>query len=96
MKVFKSDGRYKLHSSGYEYIAEFRWKNRDDDASYSKIMKGLEAMHGPQWEEIPGSSFWLAKKKRNEHYVLEVNRNAKRRRIYVKNESDITMALLKG
>lgn len=95
MKVFKSDGRYKLHNYGYVYIADFRWKNRDDEESYRKIMKGLEEMHGPQWEELPGGSFW-SKKKRNEHYVLEVNKSAKRRRIYVKNESDITMALLKG
>ena len=96
MKVFKSDGRYKLHNRGYTYIAEFRWKNRDDDAAYSTIGRGLESMHGPQWLDMPGKSILGARRMRNENYVLEVNKNAKRRRIYVKNESDITMALLKG
>lgn len=96
MKVFKSDGRYKLHNRGYTYIADFRWKNRDDEESYRKIMKGLESMHGSQWLEMPGDSIFGKRRMRNEHYVLEVNASAKRRRIYVKSEADITMALLKG
>jgi hypothetical protein len=95
MKIIKSDGRYKYFNAGYAYIADFIWRNREDEAAYKRIMDGLLEMHGPQWEELPGGSFWK-KKIRNEHYVLEVNRSAKRRRIYVKNESDITMALLRS
>ena len=95
MKVFKSDGRYKHHNRGYEYIAQFGWANLEDKRLWSSLVKALEEMHGPHIERYNDANGW-PRSKHNDNYILEQNRSVKRRRIYAKNEADFTIALLKA
>lgn len=92
MVVIKSDGRYKYFPIGFHYIAIFRWHDRADKELFTKLNKGLEEMYGPL-KKTPENSFqsWVW----NEHWRAENNPRQKRRRIYVKNESDISFAMLK-
>lgn len=94
MRIYKSDGRYKYHSQGYEYIAQFGWASLADKKMWSELIKVFEETYGPHIERYTDENGW-PKSRRNEHYVLEQNKPARRRRIYAKHESDFTIALLK-
>lgn len=94
MKVYKSDGRYKFHSQGYEYIAQFGWANSADKKLWLELVKIFEENYGPHIERYIDVNGW-PRTKRNDNYVLEQNKSARRRRIYVKHEADFTIALLK-
>lgn len=94
MKVFKSDGRFNHHSRGYHYIAQFRWHNLEDSKLWSQLSKALAEIHGPHFERYFDASGW-PRSKHNDHYILEQKRPEKRRRIYFKDESTLTLALLK-
>lgn len=95
MRSFKSDGRYKYNNMGYTYIVQFGWANLQDKSLWSKLVKAFEEMHGPHIERYHDANGWPRSKK-NEHYVLEQNRSQRRRRIYLKDEADLTIALLKA
>jgi hypothetical protein len=94
MKLFKSDGRYKFHNLGLHYIVEFRWQNQDDRVQYSKLLKYFKDVYGPDKEKVydinPGLGRWVA----NTNWRCEQNLAAKRRRIYLREESALTLALL--
>jgi hypothetical protein len=93
MKSFKSDGRYKYHNQGLGYIAQFRWAAMDDRLQFIALVKALVELYGPEKEKYTseaGYTLW----KYNENWRCEQNRNAKRRRIYLKDESALTYILL--
>ena len=100
MKIINSDKRYKHFMQGYTVIAQFAWASLEDKAKFLSIVTGLKEMHGEQFLEIENNSnekpysIW-SRRVRNPNYIIEQNKSAKRRRIYLKNETDITMALLK-
>lgn len=91
MRVFKSDGRFKLHSRGFHYIVEFRWHARDDKKLYNDLFNEFTDMYGPTRyvDKEKGSWIW------NDNWRFEANAKAKRRRIYLKEETSLSMAFLK-
>jgi hypothetical protein len=93
MKSFKSDGRYKYHDKGLGYIVQFMWSNLEDRNMFVKMIAALKELYGPEKDKYTseaGYTFW----KMNEHWRCEQNRSAKRRRIYLKDESALTYILL--
>lgn len=93
MKAFKSDGRYKYHDKGLGYIVQFRWSEYTDRMRFSKMIDALRELYGPDKEKYTseaGYSLW----KWNENWRCEQNREAKRRRIYLKDESVLSYILL--
>lgn len=95
MKQFKSDGRYKFYSNGLHYIAEFGWVALEERRLFAAILKQLEAMHGPVTYVVQNEGGY-SYRRYNENYRSEQNRKAKRRRIYLRDESDLTLALLRA
>lgn len=94
MKQFKSDGRFKFHDKGLCYIVEFGWANLSDRALFSRLIAFFKEMYGPEKEKKyreNGYAYWTM----NENWRCEQNRSARRRRIYLKDESVLTIALLK-
>ena len=95
MKQFKSDRRYKYYNQGFQYIVEFRWANRDDQELFTKLQMVFADMYGKEKEKIYDVNPVLGRWIMNEHWRLEVNRSAKRRRIYLKDDSALSLALLR-
>jgi len=97
MNQFKSDGRYKYYSLGLHYIVEFRWHGTEDRELFRKLCKVFEEMYGPikerQTRTDSGDYFphWTI----NKEWQYEQNKSAKRRRIYLKEESVLSLALLR-
>ena len=98
MKQFKSDGRYNYYKQGLHYIVEFRWNNRDDSQLYIKLITYFKEVYGPDKEQvyvvdnvITGLGRWIA----NENWRCEQRWKTKQRRIYLRDESALTLALLK-
>lgn len=92
MKVIKSDRRYKYFHSGYQHILEFR-TTIGDGKQYRAVLEGLEDLYGPV-ENISWTNGWM-NKTLNNNYRVDYSRKLKRRRIYLKNEKDITFFVLK-
>ena len=91
MRTFKSDGRYNLHSRGFHYIVEFSWHGRDDRSLYWALIKEFEEIYGPpRYLDIEKNMRVL-----NDNWRCESNAKAKRRRIYLKEDTGLSMALLK-
>lgn len=94
MKQFKSDGRYKYYAQGFQHIVEFRWASLDDRQVFAKLLKVFEEMYGPVKEKVLKENSYPVWKL-NSDWRFEQNRSAKRRRIYLKEESALTLALLR-
>ena len=94
MRLFKSDHRYKLHNQGFHHIIQFAWHNRQDSELFRAITKELAELYGPAVEQTwtNGCTY----KTFNPNYRYEQNQKCKRRRIYLKNETDATLILLKA
>ena len=91
MRTIKTDGRYKLYSSGFHYIVEFKWHGLADQQMFSKLVDGLTDTYG--------SAKYFDKEKNayvlNSEWRYEIKKSAKRRRIYLKDESALSLVLLK-
>jgi len=94
MRQFKSDGRYKYHNLGYHYIVEFGWVNREDRVLFVDLMHQFEDIYGKHIHQEINTDGWPVKMF-NEHYRIEQSIKARRRRIYLREESALTMALLR-
>lgn len=94
MKQFKSDGRYKYHNLGLHYIVEFRWGNSEERQIYTKLLKEFTELYGDanslESNDL-GYSIW----RENPNWRFEQNIQARRRRIYLKDESVLSLALLR-
>lgn len=95
MKAFKSDRRYKYFGHGFQHIVEFRWSSLEDSKIWSRLCTVLAEIHGPHIERYFDKDGW-PRSKHNENYLLEQVRKRRRRRIYLKDESTLTLALLKA
>ena len=94
MKIFKSDYRYKLHNQGFHHIIQFGWHYRSETELFSKIIKELEEMYGPHTETVYLDNGYTHRRW-NDNWRCEQVRKVKRRRIYLKNEMDATLIMLK-
>jgi hypothetical protein len=95
MRYFESNHRYKLHKEGFHYIAEFAWRNQKDRDLFFKLKRNFEEQYGPYRDKEFLVNNALATWKYNEHWRAEQNVSAKRIRIYLREESALSMALLK-
>lgn len=95
MKQFKSDGRYKYNSAGLQYIVDFRWGSASDMDMFNKLRHIFEEMYGPVKQKIVDDPNKFPYWKLNENWQYERNRNAKRKRIYLREESALSLALLR-
>jgi hypothetical protein len=88
MKVIKADGRYKLYDKGFTHIISFRYNS--DRKLYTELVKEFTQMYGPVriQDAEKGATVW------NEDWRYEVNVKSKRRRIYLKNDSVLSLILL--
>jgi hypothetical protein len=98
LKHFKSDRRYKNFTSGYHYIIDFRWT---ESKLYMDYTEACNKLYGDarvtilkEDGTISRDSFGLVRKRFNENYRLEANRSQKRRRIYLKDESQMLILTL--
>lgn len=91
MRAFKSDGRYNLHSQGFHHIVQFRWHSASETKLFNALTSELTETYGPlrSFDQEKRVYHW------NSTWRYEANRSAKRRRIYLKDESVLTLALLK-
>lgn len=91
MKVIKSDHRYKLYGKGFHCILHFTWHGISERKLYSDLVNQFSAMFGPtRYADIEnGLQVW------NDNWRYEANAKAKRRRIYLKDEHSLSIALLK-
>jgi len=94
MRVFKSDHRYKHYRAGYHYIAEFARAGRTDHPLFVAMVTELRALHGHNIVTFADKDGW-PNKRLNEHYIIEQRQGHSHKRIYVKNESDLSLILLK-
>jgi len=94
MKYFQSNHRYKLYSQGFHHIAEFRWNNRNDRVLFLELKKIFTEQYGPDKDKEflhNNLGVW----KYNNNWRAEHNTSAKRIRIYLKEESAMSLAMLK-
>lgn len=96
MIQFKSDGRYKFHNRGLHYIVEFRWAHQEDRQLFAKLIKIFEEMYGTHRERVLNDAGTYHIWKVNPDWQCEQNKSAKRRRIYLREESVLSLALLKA
>jgi len=94
MKQYRSDGRYKYHGQGFHYIVDFAWNNRDDQLLFTKLTKVFAELYGDEKTETKIDG-WRSRCTWNENWRSERNFKAKRRRIYLKEESVLSLALLR-
>lgn len=92
MRTIKSDGRYKLHGSGFHYIVEFRWRGLTDRKLFSDIIDGLTETYGPSKYYDEDTNRYVM----NADWRYEANAKAKRRRIYLKDDASLSFILLKA
>lgn len=101
MKQYKSDGRYKYHSLGFHYIVQFQWAGLEDRQLFAKLIKVFEELYGPYKEKVlhhktaNGEDYYFPQWKYNDNWRCEQTRSARRRRIYLKEESALSLALLR-
>ena len=94
MKYFKSDGRYVNHDKGFHFVIAFAWSDRKDIELFNKILSRLKEIYGPEKENVPDEKWVTGRWKYNDFWRYERNMFAKRRRIYLKEESAVTLVLL--
>jgi hypothetical protein len=98
MKHFKSDRRYKNFANGYHYVIDFRWT---ESKLYMEYTEACNKLYGDARVKILNEdgtiardSWGLVRARFNENYRLEINRSQKRRRIYLKDESNMLILAL--
>ena len=91
MKVIKSDGRYNFFKHGFNTILEFRVRIRDERDQYYNLTKALDELYGA-YRTFDAARIQY---KLNDDYRLQLMSDNKRRRIYLKNESVVSLLLLK-
>mgnify|MGYP003351159885 FL=1 len=93
MKVIKSDGRYKFFNQGFNVILEFSLRDREESRQYATIFGLIEEMFGLHRQFDQKTSLY----KFNENYRVATTstKRSGKRRIYLKNETEVSLILLK-
>lgn len=98
MKFFKSNHRYNMYNQGFHYIAEFNTKKQADRELYSRLCEHMKEMYGPVKTEITvvkAQGLVFPKFTLNDNWRVDYREALKRRRIYLKDETAYTFAMLK-
>lgn len=94
MKVIKSNGNYKLFYRGFHWIIQCHDSDKDAGNFY-KLVNACKEMYGPESEWLPKPEpFGMYK--HNDDWRYDINKKLKRRRLYLKNETDVTLLMLKA
>jgi hypothetical protein len=92
MRVIKSDGRRKFFRAGFKTILEFDTDNKDKILR-NQIVTHLRQKYGPT-DRYPSNS-WGVLRNVNENWRAQLfNGNSRKSRIYLREESEVTMILL--
>ena len=91
MKVIKSDARYKFFNQGFKVILEFRIKVRQERDHYFKVYETVESIYGNFRTLNPETS----KYEINPNFRVNTMSDNKRRRIYLRDEAEVSLILLK-
>jgi hypothetical protein len=94
MKFIESNHRYKLYNQGFGYIVSFSFRGTKDAALFASLCQSLAEMYGDEKELVMlegGGHCW----KYNQNWRKEISSYAKRKRIYLRNGTDMTMLMLK-
>lgn len=95
MKVIKTNRNYKLYNSGFHCIIECYGVDTVNSREFYKLVNVCKEMYGEEqtWGRLEGSPFghyiW------NSNWRYDVNKKLNRLRIYLKNETDATLLMLK-
>ena len=91
MKVIKSDGRYNFHREGFTTILEFNMRIRPQRDQFFQLQSAVRELYGEPRFIHPATGRW----KMNENYRTQLMSDRKNRRIYLRNESEVTLLMLK-
>jgi hypothetical protein len=92
MKVIKSDGRYNLYNQGFTTILEFNMKIRPQRDEFHNLIAVAKRIYGDARDFDAEKGRWIV----NEHYRTQLMSDRKRRRIYLRNEQEVTMLMLQA
>lgn len=95
MNFFESNYRHKLHSAGFHYIAEFTWRNMRDTKRFSEMVTALKQIYGPAYTDAIDPDSGRMIRTWNENWRSESNTYARRKRIYLKHEADMSLIMLR-
>lgn len=93
MKYIESNYRHKMYSAGFHYILEFNTRTFRDRELYSSLFEEFVNMYGADKERMVTESY--PKWKYNDNWRAEYTSSMNRRRIYLKESSAYTMAMLR-
>ena len=91
MKVIKSDGRYNYHKDGFTTILQFNIKVRPQRDQFFQLQTAVKALWGEPRFIDAGTGRW----KSNEHYRMQMMSDRKHRRIYLRDEAEVTLLMLR-
>lgn len=97
MRSFESNHRYLMYSAGFHYIVEFNTRLSRDRDLYGKLVKAFTNTFGPDKFQVE-----VERQSGGKHMVwrgsddwrTEYRPSMKRKRIYLKDGSPLTMAML--
>lgn len=97
MKFFKSNHRYNMYNQGFHHIAEFNTKRQADRDLYRGLCDVLKEMYGPISTEVTVQAHGMTFPRYipNDNWRVDYREKLKRRRIYFKDETAYTYAMLK-
>ena len=95
MKIIKSNRTFKLYNSGFHWIIQCD-DDEDSPAEFYKLVRACEANYGKETEWVTGEELTWGNYVWNTNWRFDVNKRLKRRRIYLKNETDVTLLMLKA
>lgn len=86
-----------MHNQGFHYIAEFNTKRQADRELYVRLCDVMKEMYGPVWSDVPVQAHGMMFPKRtaNDNWRVDYRESLKQRRIYLKDETAYTYAMLK-
>lgn len=92
MKVIKSDGRYNYHKDGFTTILQFNMKIRTQRDHFFQMNTAVKELYGESRFIDPGTGRWRS----NENYRTQLMSDRKNRRIYLRDEQEVTLLMLKA
>ena len=92
MKVIKSDGRYNYHRDGFTTILQFNMKIRVQRDEFIRLQTAVKELYGEPRFIDAETGRW----KTNANYRTQLMSDRKNRRIYLRDEAEVTLLMLKA
>ena len=91
MKVIKSDGRYNYHKDGFTTILQFNMRVRPQRDQFFQLKAAATELWGDPRFINAATGRW----QHNENYRMQQMSDRKNRRIYLRNEQEVTLLMLR-